>query len=376
MEPLALSEATIIALHPDGRERVRWGGALLCAQDGPDGAYLVAATWQRGVVERADLRFEPGDILCELFFTDRCYNIFCVWGKDGRRKGYYVNLTTPVAVERAGAVVTLRYTDLALDWVVTPAAVTLLDDADFQALVAERPSLFPERVRVDGERLRQRLSVGPGAVAQATAWLEQMFAAAAAPLGGLPLLQAIARYGVPLVHEAKLPWQGDLTYWRRLQAQGDRSGEAIYVLQGPDGRTWLHTKTIYPERVFRLPGGGVRKGEDPVAAAVREAYEETGLETTPRALLALGSYHLLQPGAPPLVMPNYIVLLEPLHAHATPQASPEEGIVEWRALPWQALDDAAQALLALPAEWQSWGRYRAWPHQLARRAIADRALHW
>nr|WP_276610875.1 NUDIX hydrolase [Kineococcus siccus] len=54
--------------------------------------------------------------------------------------------------------------------------------------------------------------------------------------------------------------------------------------------TRLSTATPSPGR-WTLPGGGVDHGEHPVAAAVREVHEETGMDVEVDALVDVGSEH-------------------------------------------------------------------------------------
>ncbi|MCS7179708.1 MAG: NUDIX domain-containing protein, partial [Anaerolineae bacterium] len=51
---------------------------------------------------------------------------------------------------------------------------------------------------------------------------------------------------------------------------GDREGEVVLLLRRADGSLLLHTKTFYPDGVYRLPSGGIRRGEKVLAAAARE----------------------------------------------------------------------------------------------------------
>src|ERR687885_894377 len=55
-----------------------------------------------------------------------------------------------------------------------------------------------------------------------------------------------------------------------------RRGEVVLLVPRPDGRLVLHTKSFYPTAVFRLPSGGIRRGEKIEAAARRELYEGMG----------------------------------------------------------------------------------------------------
>jgi 8-oxo-dGTP pyrophosphatase MutT (NUDIX family) len=50
------------------------------------------------------------------------------------------------------------------------------------------------------------------------------------------------------------------------------------VLRDGDGRLLLVRHTYGDRRAWELPGGGSRRGEDPAAAAQREAREELGVD--------------------------------------------------------------------------------------------------
>jgi len=61
--------------------------------------------------------------------------------------------------------------------------------------------------------------------------------------------------------------------WRPGQAYRRRPG--IYAVLAREGRILLtHQSDPVPE--FQLPGGGIDRGEQPLAALHREVYEETG----------------------------------------------------------------------------------------------------
>src|SRR5690606_31121835 len=131
------------------------------------------------------------------------------------------------------------------------------------------------------------------------------------------------------------------------------------------------TKAFYPEGAFRLPGGGIPRGEAPWDAAVREAAEETGLETRPAALLGYADVELRAPSGMRVRMPNYVFLLDPVDPEATPVPAVDERISGFRMIPWEELADTADALLRLEGAWREWGRYRAIGHELAYRAIRE-----
>jgi 8-oxo-dGTP pyrophosphatase MutT (NUDIX family) len=82
------------------------------------------------------------------------------------------------------------------------------------------------------------------------------------------------QYGAPTI----LRWEGELTEqeWRLATYNPERTHDVtLFVVNGD--RLALIRKPHFTEGVWRTPGGGIKPGEDFVAGAVREAYEETGL---------------------------------------------------------------------------------------------------
>ncbi|HEY7398348.1 MAG TPA: NUDIX hydrolase [Gaiellaceae bacterium] len=86
-----------------------------------------------------------------------------------------------------------------------------------------------------------------------------------------PLREA---YGAP----ALLEWTGDVTEEELALATYDpaRTHDVTLFIVGRDGRIALIRKPHFAPGVWRPPGGGIKRGEDFVAGAVREALEETG----------------------------------------------------------------------------------------------------
>jgi 8-oxo-dGTP pyrophosphatase MutT (NUDIX family) len=78
-------------------------------------------------------------------------------------------------------------------------------------------------------------------------------------------------------------WLGWPAYWLYYWRGYGRtrvllvSGKDILVLKG-----WIN------DGLFILPGGGLHKNEDPLAGAVRETFEETGLRLLPETMQYLG----------------------------------------------------------------------------------------
>jgi 8-oxo-dGTP pyrophosphatase MutT (NUDIX family) len=90
-------------------------------------------------------------------------------------------------------------------------------------------------------------------------------------------MDALFRLGYRLAYRLLQPW------WRlrrpRLQ------GAAVAVWHG--GRL-LVVETSYHPRLD-LPGGGIERGEAPLAAALRELFEEAGITAPPLELVAAGT---------------------------------------------------------------------------------------
>lgn len=88
---------------------------------------LVRAPWGRGVVDLGLMRFAPGDVLLEYYYSDRWYNVFQLHAPDGTLKGWYCNITRPAVI----GVDYVESEDLELDLLVAPDRQTLrLDDED------------------------------------------------------------------------------------------------------------------------------------------------------------------------------------------------------------------------------------------------------
>ncbi|MCT9929566.1 NUDIX domain-containing protein [Planotetraspora sp. A-T 1434] len=86
--------------------------------------------------------------------------------------------------------------------------------------------------------------------------------------------------------------RNELGHWGEALA-----ADAMVTATDPDGHRWL----VMVERAdgygWALPGGHVEPGEDPVAAAIRELHEETGLHAITSAWTALPARYVPDPRA-------------------------------------------------------------------------------
>ena len=85
-----------------------------------------------------------------------------------------------------------------------------------------------------------------------------------------------ARYGVP----DEVVWQFEMSprefdMVRRSQKHGRAHDVTLFIIEGP--QVVVIKKPMYPPGAYRAPSGGVAPGESFEAGALREAYEETGL---------------------------------------------------------------------------------------------------
>lgn len=73
-----------------------------------------------------------------------------------------------------------------------------------------------------------------------------------------------------------------------------RGQHVLILLEDPDHRFVLGKKDIYPPGIYRMPGGGVEKGETAAKAASRELFEELHVGISPEKLqhLATVIFHI------------------------------------------------------------------------------------
>jgi protein associated with RNAse G/E len=77
------------------------------------------------------MTFATGDILWEHFYREEWFNIFELCTGDGQLKGWYCNLTEPVAISDC----IIYWRDLALDLIISPSGQQMvMDEDEFEAL--------------------------------------------------------------------------------------------------------------------------------------------------------------------------------------------------------------------------------------------------
>ncbi|HEY3097421.1 MAG TPA: NUDIX hydrolase, partial [Methylomirabilota bacterium] len=179
-------------------------------------------------------------------------------------------------------------------------------------------------------------------------------------------IDALARrFGRPLVIDSPIP-----DYFDDPIHKPDRYGEVCMVIRRPNGAVLLSIKTFYPRGAYRLPTGGIARGEPILDALLRETHEETGLRTEVRRFLAHIAYHGDgEPIGTPLFHTFAFLLDETSGTLGALDAS--EQIEDWREvavadLPRVAdfLDDlSTQGTQDIGGDWRAWGKFRAVVHR-------------
>ncbi len=134
-----------------------------------------------------------------------------------------------------------------------------------------------------------------------------------------------------------------------------RSAEVAMAIRRPTGHFLLQTKQSYPKDTFRLPTGGIKRGEAIEHALLRETVEETSLEVEISRFVATITYRSPQGNR---VFSSFLFILEERGGVLRPN-DPTEGITGWREADRTGLDTAARALRTCTGSWAGWGRFRA-----------------
>jgi len=168
----------------------------------------------------------------------------------------------------------------------------------------------------------------------------------------------------------------------QLLTTRNRRAEICYILHRGDPReaVLLHRKIYYPSSAWRLPTGGIERGESVLDTLAREIEEETSfqIEKGPNpvrieAFLGVLSYemfHRTEQRMHSFATWHFLVSAPP---NAQPVSmDPDEHLDGWD---WRSIDemgavaDELEQITAQDSRWYHWGRYRALSHRFVERAI-------
>ena len=162
------------------------------------------------------------------------------------------------------------------------------------------------------------------------------------------------KFGTPQLITERLPC-GDTD---PLSSQ--RQGEVAMVLLRKSNKILLNTKGFYPSGTFRIPTGGIKKGEPVEAALLRETMEETNLEVEVLRFLAVITYQV--PGRP-APFTTYAFLLREI-AGELKVNDPKERISGWLEVEAGCLKEVGERLANLEGDWKGWGGFRSVVHRI------------
>ena len=146
-------------------------------------------------------------------------------------------------------------------------------------------------------------------------------------------------------------------------------GEVVMVIRRPGGKVLLHTKDFYPNGVFRLPSGTMKRGELPEESFKRELCEETGFDVGIDRIL--GTVHFMfEYGDKRVDYFSYIILSNEAVGEPKPEDG-DEGITEYLEIDPCDLGNIAEQLRCLTGDWSDWGRFRAPAHEITQKDICS-----
>ena len=135
----------------DEQETWRWSGKLV--QRG-ENFVVIDAPFNARSRDLGYMKLETGDLFHELYYSDRWFNIFQVFGSDDALKGWYCNICKPARFGDHE----ISFVDMVLDVFVYPDGRTLvLDQEEFRQ---KADTLYsPEDARLSEQAIPQLLEM-------------------------------------------------------------------------------------------------------------------------------------------------------------------------------------------------------------------------
>jgi 8-oxo-dGTP pyrophosphatase MutT (NUDIX family) len=168
----------------------------------------------------------------------------------------------------------------------------------------------------------------------------------------------------------------------QLLTTRNRRAEICYIMHrgNPREAVLLHRKTYYPANAWRLPTGGIERGESVLDTLGREIEEETSfqIEKGPNpvrieAFLGVLSYemfHQTEQRTHTFATWHFLVSAPP---NAQPVSmDPDEHLDGWD---WRSVSemgtvaDELEEITAHDSQWYHWGRFRALSHRFVKEAV-------
>jgi len=163
------------------------------------------------------------------------------------------------------------------------------------------------------------------------------------------------RYGQPQIVDAVLP----NNYLSSVTSSG-RESEVVSAIMRPNNKLISITKPFYPEGTYRLPSGGIEKGERIESALHREIYEETGLDVEIVEFVAIIRYSTRTTMFHNFT--SYVFLVNEIGGDLVCN-DPDEQISEFKEITAEELKNIVTHLRNIRGRFESWAQFRAVAHK-------------
>ena len=170
----------------------------------------------------------------------------------------------------------------------------------------------------------------------------------------------IKRFGPPVEEQVQFTLAPTSSGPAGFPLTSPRTAEVVLIIPHQGNRVLVHTKHFYPSGIWRLPTGGLHRGEKIEHAVLRESIEETGNELQPVAFLFRIQYRWEGSGKQ---FDSYGFLMTEARTRIESR-DPREQITAFRDADRDGLRRIIARLESLGGTWSGWGRFRVVPHQI------------
>ncbi len=156
-----------------------------------------------------------------------------------------------------------------------------------------------------------------------------------------------------------------------------RIAEVCMVVRRPSGTFLVIRKPAYPPDVFRLPTGGLHRGEGILEALKREVAEETGLTIAIRRFLAAIRYTAGSVTKDNSAFHTFAFLVDEIDGKLG--SCDEEEELEFKEVDLRGIRQTAEDLERVTLlskaqsqiQWPAWGRFRAIAHHAVSETLSQ-----